>query len=113
MIDEDSISEIMSGNKNVAQKNINYFASIGDTYGDNFSDSSVLENYMSSAIVNEPIKFSTVSLEYIEAIVGLLRNSSPGHDEIPTSILKEFFHLLGPVMLKICKKKPRTGILPR
>ena len=112
LIDEDSSSEIISGNKNIAQKFNNYFANIGSTYGDHFSDSSAFENYMSSANVGEPFKFSTVSLESLEAVVGSLKNSSPGHDEIPSSILKEFFHLLGPVMLKICNKSLEQGIFP-
>ena len=36
LIDEDSNSEIISGNKNIAQKLNNYFANIGNSYGDNF-----------------------------------------------------------------------------
>ena len=59
---------------------------------------------MSSANASEPFRFSTVSLDFLEAIVGSLKKSSPGHDEIPISILKELLHLLGPVMLKICNK---------
>ena len=46
----------------------------------------------------------TVSLESLEAIVGSLKISSPGHNEIPKSFLKEFFHLLSPVMLKKLQK---------
>ena len=53
---------------------------------------------MSSANAGEPFRFSTVRLESLETIVGSLNNSSPGHDEIPFSILKDFFHLLDPVL---------------
>ena len=67
---------------------------------------------MSSANVGEHFKFSTVGLESLEAIVGSLKNSSSGHDEIPISIIKEYFHLLGPVMLKICNKILEQGIFP-
>ena len=51
---------------------------------------------MSSVNVGEPFKFSTVSLESFEAI----------------SFLKEFFHLQGPVMLKICNKSFEQRIYP-
>ena len=88
LIDEDINCEIFSGNKNIGQNFSNCFANIGNTYGDNFSGSSAFESYMSSANVGEPLRFSTVSLESLEAIVGSLKISSPGHDEIPNSILK-------------------------
>ena len=54
---------------------------------------------MSSANVGESFKFSTVSLECLETIVGLFKIPLPGHDEISISNLEEFFHFLGPVML--------------
>ena len=79
-IDEDRKSEIISGNKTIAQKLNNYFANIGNTYGDKLSDNSAFENNMSSANVGEPFRFSTVSLESLKAIVGSLKNSLPGHN---------------------------------
>ena len=57
LIDENSYSEFFSGNRIFAQKFNKYFANISNTNGDNFSDSSAFEDYMSSA------KFSTVSFE--------------------------------------------------
>ena len=96
----------------MAQKFNNYFANIGNTYGDICSDSSALGDYMSSASGSEPFKFSTVSLETLESIVGSLKKSSPGHDGILISIGKDFFQLLGPVMLKICNKSLELGIFP-
>ena len=51
---------------------------------------------MNSANVHKPFRFSTVSLESLETIVGSLKNLSPGHDEIPISI---HFFLPGPAML--------------
>ena len=69
-------------------------------------------NYLSSANAVEPFKFSIVSLDSLEAIVGSLKSSSPGYDEIPVSILKGFFHFLGPVILKICNKSLEQGIFP-
>ena len=109
---KDNNCEIISGNKNITQKFNKYFANIGKTYGDKFADSSTFENYMSSANVSEPFKFSTVSLESLKAIVGWLKKSSPGYDEIPNSILKQFFLLLDLVMLKICNKSLDQGIFP-
>ena len=53
--------ENISGNKNIAQKFNNYFDNISNTYGDNFSDSSALEDYMKSANVGKPFRFLTVS----------------------------------------------------
>ena len=44
LIDEDSKSKIISGNKNITQKFNNFFANSGNTYGDNFSDSFAFEN---------------------------------------------------------------------
>ena len=67
---------------------------------------------MTSEIVGEPFKFSTVSLESLEAFVYLLKKSSPSHDEIPISILKELFLILGPVILKICNKSLEQRIFP-
>ena len=67
---------------------------------------------MSSAKAGELYKFSTVSLEKLETIVGSLKISAPGHDEIPISILKELFYLLCPIMLKICYKSLEQGIFP-
>ena len=67
---------------------------------------------MSSANVVEPFRFLTVSLESLEAIVRSLKKSSPGHDEIPISILKQLFHLLGSVMLKNFNKNLEQGIFP-
>ena len=75
-------------------------------------DSSAFKNYMSSANVGEPFKLSTVSLDSLESLVGSLKNSPPGHDENPNWILKEFFHLLGTVMLKTCNKSLEQGIFP-
>ena len=63
MIDKKSESEIISGNKNIAQKFTNYFANIGNTYAKKSSDSTAFEDYMSSDNVGEPFKFSTVSLK--------------------------------------------------
>ena len=57
---------------------------------------------MSSANVGEPFRFSTVSLESVEATVRSLKSYLPGHDEIPISIPKKLFRSLGPVMLRIC-----------
>ena len=57
LIDEDSNSETISCNKKNAQKFNNYFANIGNKYGDNFSDSSAFENYMSSGNIGERFKF--------------------------------------------------------
>ena len=88
LIDEDSNNEIISGNKSSAQKFNNNFANICNTHDDTFSDSSACENYMSSANVGELFKFLTVSLETLDAIVGSLKNSSTGHEEIPISIVK-------------------------
>ena len=48
LIDEDSNSEIIFENKNIALKFNNYFANIGNTYSVDFSDSSAFENYMSN-----------------------------------------------------------------
>ena len=104
MIDEESNSGIISGNKNIAQKLNDYFANIGNTYVDIFSDCSAFEDYMNSANMGESFMFSTVSLESLEAIVGSLKSSSPGLIEIPISTLKEFFYLLGHVMLKYAIK---------
>ena len=88
LIDENRNNENISGNENIAQKFNNYFVNIGNTCGDNFSDSSAFEDYISSAEASEPFKFLTVSLESLETIVGSLKNSSPGHDEIPCSLVK-------------------------
>ena len=63
-------------------------------------------------LIRTTFRFTTVSLEPLKVIVGSLKNSSPGHDEIPNSILKKFFHLLCPVMLKICNKSLEQGIFP-
>ena len=112
MTDENRNSKTKSGNKKIADKFNNSFANIGKTFCDNFSDSSAFENYMSSDIVGEPFKFSTVSLEHIKEIVGSLKKSSPGNDEIPISFLKEFFLILGPVMLKFCNKSLGQGTFP-
>ena len=60
--------------KNIAQKFNTYLAIIGNTYGDFFSVRSAVGNYMSSANVGETFKFSTVSLESLETIVGSLKN---------------------------------------
>ena len=67
---------------------------------------------MRSANVDEPFQFSTVSLDSLETIVGSLKNSLPGRNEIPISIIKELSHLLGPVMLQICNKSLDQGIFP-
>ena len=112
LIDESSNSEIISSNKNIAQKFKNYFAIISNSYGENFSDRSAFEDYMCSANVGEPFKFLTVSLESLGTIVVSLKNSSPGHDEIFISIQKEFIHLLSPVMVQICNKSVKQGIFP-
>ena len=63
LIDENSNSRLISGIKKIAQKFNIYFAKIGNTYGENFSDSSAFEDDVSSANVGEPFDFSTVSLE--------------------------------------------------
>ena len=78
LINENSNGEIISGNKNIALNFNNYFANIGNTYGEKFSDSCAFEEYMSSANAREPFKFSTISLKFLETIVGSLKNSLPG-----------------------------------
>ena len=45
-------------------------------------------------------------------VIVLIQCYEPGHDEIPNSILKEFFRLLGPAMLKICNKSLEHEIFP-
>ena len=62
------------------------------------------EDYMSSVNVSKPFKFSTVGLESLGMVAGLLKNSSPGNDELLISILKEFFHSIRPVMLQMCNE---------
>ena len=57
------------------------------------------EDFRDSANVEEPFMFTTGSLESIETTVGSLKFSTPGHNKIHISILKDFFHLLGAVML--------------
>ena len=44
---------------------------------------------MSSANLSEPFTFSTLSLEFLETVVGLLKNSLPSDDENLISILKK------------------------
>ena len=58
------------------------------------------------------MRFQTVDLESFQTIVGSLINSSPGHNEIHISILKENFHFPGPGMLQICNKSQEQGIFP-
>ena len=87
-MEENSISEIISADKNIAHKFNNYLANIGNTQDENFSDSSAFVDFMSSANEGEPFKISTVSLESLKTINNTLKNLSPGHDEIPISILK-------------------------
>ena len=57
-----------------------YFAKCINTYGQTLFDSSAFEDYMNSANVNEPLKFSTGSWEPLEMNVALLKSWSPGHD---------------------------------
>ena len=77
------VIQVISGNKTIAKNFNNYFDNIGNTFSETISDRSAFENCMSSANVGEPFKFSTARLESLEAIVGSLKNSSPGHDAIP------------------------------
>ena len=56
-----------------------------------FSDSSTVEDNMSSAIAGEPFKFSSVSLESLKTTVDLLKSSSPGYVLISILSLKELF----------------------
>ena len=72
----------------------------------------MFEIHDSIAYLSDFFKFSTVSLEILETIVGWLKNSSPRHNEIPVSIINEFLHLLGPVTLKRCSKSLKHGIFP-
>ena len=57
LIDEDRNKGIVSGNNNIVEKFNNYFANIGNIYGENFRYSYAFEEYMSSAIVSQPFKF--------------------------------------------------------
>ena len=67
---------------------------------------------MTSANIGEPFKFLTISLKSLEEFVGPLKNSSPGHDDFSTSVLKDFFQLMGPVILRRCNKTLKDGIFP-
>ena len=80
MIDESHNDEIFSGNKNITEIFNNYFVNMDITYGEKFSDSFALKEYMSSTDVSESYKFSTKSLESLETIIGSLIKSSLGYD---------------------------------
>ena len=54
-MDGKSNSEIIPDNKNMAQKFNNYFANIGDTYGDNFPVSPAFEDYMQASLLSFPL----------------------------------------------------------
>ena len=91
MIDEDSKSEIILVTKLLLIiSTINFLILVAHMVIF-FSDSSAFEGYMSTANVGEPFKFSTVSLESLEAIVGSLKISTPGPDECIKSLDQEIF----------------------
>ena len=66
-----------------------------------------------STNATEQFRFSHINLQELETVIKSQKNSSPGHDEIPITILKEFFDILGPVMLKICNLSLEQGVFPQ
>ena len=113
LIDENRNNEIVSRNKYIDEKYNNYFVVNGNSYGENFLECHAIEEYMNNAHVSKAFRFSTVSLESLETIADSLKNSLPGQDEIPVSILKYFFLFTGSCHATNMQKKPRRGDFPK
>ena len=98
----------------IAVKLNEYLANIGRHLADAFHPCISSDNYF--RFLGEPslvdFKFEPVCEDSIRSIVFSLKSSSSGYDEMPTEVYKEYFHLLGPSITKICNGSLLTGKFP-
>ena len=98
----------------IAAKLNEYFANIGGRLADAFDPCTSSDNYL--RYLGEPslddFKFEPVSEDTMRSIVFSLKSSSSGYDEMPIEVYKEYFHLLGPLITKICNGSLLTGKFP-
>ena len=103
--------ELCSGSLEISNAANEYLAKVGENLGSNFLDSVNFLTYLGT-IAERGFTFDQISLEYFETVVHSLKNSSPGHGELPIWNFKNKLDLLGGTLLLICNKSLSQCIFP-
>ena len=98
----------------IAAKLNAYFANSGEHLADAFHTSTSSHTYL--RYLGEPslndFKFEPVSEDFIRSIAFSSKSSSYNYDKMPIEVYKEYFHLLGTLITKICNDDLLTGKFP-
>ena len=97
----------------IASKFNEYFGGVGQSLAMKFHDvgSSSYLSYLGDRNQNI-FKFEQVAQDTIGNLLLSMKDSSPGHDEIPIKVYKDYFFLIGPIITKICNLCLSNGTFP-
>ena len=102
--------KIIDDPNEIANRFINYIASIGTKLASKFA---INDDYVKCMpTVNSRFKFRLISNSEMKSIINKLRNASPGHDFLPMSLFKDNIDHLIDVITYICNLILSKGIFP-
>ena len=103
-------------NNLIASKMNEYFSNVGERLASDFSSPPSNDNdfvhYLGEPL-QESFSFESVSESTVYEIILSIKNSSPGYDQIPIQIYKEYFRFIGCLITKICNSSLQLGEFPK
>jgi hypothetical protein len=103
--------KIVSDHKYIAESFNKYYVNVGNSLAEKIEHTDVRP--LSYLKYNSPTIFlEQVDAQEVENIIKNLKDSSPGWDEIPASVIKKVTHFLVNPLTYICNLSLITGIVP-
>ena len=105
-------NEEISGKSNISNAFNEYFASIGNKLGENFTNNGEFKNYLNNPNLNS-IYLETISEEEIKKEISKLVNKkTPGNDDIPAWLVKLSSNFIAQPLSWIFNKSIENGHVP-
>ena len=114
----DSVTELkiddekITGDQCIAEHFNEFFSNIGTSISSGFTNDESYAHFLTENLSHDSFSFCEVSLSELHVIMGGLKLSSAGHDNIPLSLLCKNIDLLGVNILSICNRSLAEGVFP-
>ena len=107
-----SDGSMTSDKQTISTKFNDFFVNIGPTLARAIPDQNITpDKYLTDRVTNT-IFLSPVSLEEITKLVLSLKESAPGHDQIPAQLLKGSINIIGESLTHVCNLSLLQGVFP-
>jgi len=108
-----TIDGIKVCNEQTIAENFNtFFSNIGASIASAFTNDERYTQFLTDSLTHEAFEFCEFSLHEVTDIIGKLKSSTAGHDNIPMSLFHKNLDLLGQMVLNICNRSLTEGIFP-